>query len=242
MDQADEPRSPSLPKYFSLLSPNRQASIEDRGKRMASFASQISGISVASSTVSDFLEDKVAFLASEVDVIKTYRDGLLKAQKGSDISDKDFQEELKKVTTKIDILVQHKKVLTRQKRFIEDDLEEEVAKKKKDIGDGPDTDFFERAYANTIIPRVMGASSKQAKNIFTKHDQARIRERVLDYYGALKKFDGKTIKVHCHLSGWWVPSLVKAAHLVPKQLSGEELSFLFGVQETPLQDPRNGLF
>jgi hypothetical protein len=56
-------------------------------------------MSVASSTVSDFLEDKVAFLASEVDVIKTYRDGLLKAQKVSDISDKDFQEELKKVTT-----------------------------------------------------------------------------------------------------------------------------------------------
>ena len=240
MDQADELRSPSLPKYFSLLSPNRQASIEDRGKRMVSFASQMSGISVASSTVSDFLEDKVAFLASEVDVIKTYRDGLLKAQKVSDISDKDFHEELKKVTTKIDILVQHKKVLTRQKRFIEDDLEE-VAKKKKDIGDGPDTDYFERAYANTIIPRVMGSSCKQPKNTFTKHDQARFRERVLDYYGASRK-GGEEARAYCHLTGWWKPQTAKAAHLVPKQLSGEELSFLFGVQETPLQDPRNGLF
>ena len=135
---------------------------------MTSFASQMS---ITSSTVSDFLEDKVAFLASKVDVIKTYRDGLLKAQRVSDISDKDFQE-LKKVTAMIDILVQHKKVLTRQKQFIEDDLEEEVAKKKKDIGDRHDTDFFERAYANTIIPRVMGALSKQPKNTFTKHDQA----------------------------------------------------------------------
>ena len=161
-------------------------------------------MSVTSSTVSDFLEDKVAFLASEVDVIKTYRDGLLKAQKVTDISDKDFQEELKKVTAKIDILVEHKKVLTRQKRFIEEDLEEEVvAKKKKDIGDEPDTDFIERAYANTIVPRVMGSSCKQPKNAFTKHDQARFRERVLDYYGALDKLDGKTVGAHCHLSGWY---------------------------------------
>ena len=35
---------------------------------------------------------------------------------------------------------------------------------------------------------------------------------------------------------------IRAAHLVPKQLSSKELSFLFGVQETPHQDPRNGLF
>ena len=38
MDQADELWSLSLPKYFSLLSLNRQASIEDCGKRMTSFA------------------------------------------------------------------------------------------------------------------------------------------------------------------------------------------------------------
>jgi hypothetical protein len=238
MDQANEPRSASLQKYFSLMSPKRQ---EGCGKQMTSIASQMSGFSVASSTVSDFLEDKVAFLGSEVEIIKTCRDGLLNAQKVSDISDEDFQGELKKITAKIVILVEHKKILTRQKRFIEEDLEEIVAKKKKEIGDEPDADFIERAYANTIIPRVMGSSSKKTEKKFAKLDQARFRERVLDYYGASQKSDQMTI-AYCHLTGWSESKQIKAAYLVPKQLSGEELSFLFGVQETPLQDPRNGLF
>jgi hypothetical protein len=54
----------------------------------------------------DFLENKVAFLSSEINIIKTYTDGLLKAQKVSDISNEDFHIELKKITAKIDILVE----------------------------------------------------------------------------------------------------------------------------------------
>jgi hypothetical protein len=63
--------------------------------------------------------------------------------------------------------------LTRQKRFIEEGSEEVVAKKKKNIADEPDAAFIKRAYANTIVPRVMRSSSKQPKNKFTKYDQAR---------------------------------------------------------------------
>ena len=42
-----------------------------------------------------------------------------------------------------------------------------------DQADEPHADFIERAYASTIVPRVMGSSSKQPKDTFTKHDQAR---------------------------------------------------------------------
>jgi hypothetical protein len=61
---------------------------------MTSIILKISGISVMSSTVLDFLEDKVTFLSSEINIIKTYTDGLLKAQKISDISNQDFHVEL----------------------------------------------------------------------------------------------------------------------------------------------------
>lgn len=33
---------------------------------------------------------------------------------------------------------------------------------------------------------------------------------------------------------------MKAAHLVPKSLQSDELSYLFGVGEIDLNDPRNG--
>jgi hypothetical protein len=39
---------------------------------------------------------------------------------------------------------------------------------------------------------------------------------------------------------WWDSKSVKAAHLVLKSLLGDELSYLFGVGEVILSNPRNG--
>jgi hypothetical protein len=41
--------------------------------------------------------------------------------------------------------------LRRQKRFIEEDFEEVIAKKKKYIGDESDANFIERAYMLTAL-------------------------------------------------------------------------------------------
>ncbi|KAJ5113262.1 hypothetical protein N7456_001796 [Penicillium angulare] len=46
---------------------------------------------------------------------------------------------------------------------------------------------------------------------------------------------------YCHLTGFWDKGLVKAAHLVAKSLSTDEISDLFGVEQIVLSDPRNGL-
>lgn len=40
---------------------------------------------------------------------------------------------------------------------------------------------------------------------------------------------------------WWPKEAVKAAHLVPKLITGDELAFLFGVKELVLKDARNGI-
>ena len=82
----------------------------------------------------------------------------------------------------------------------------------------------------------MAASSKQKKSSF---DQEQFRKKVLDYYGALD-VQGEDSAAYCHLTGWWDKGSVKASHLVPKSLSGEEISFLFDIGELVLSDPRNG--
>ncbi|KAM5445498.1 hypothetical protein MaudCBS49596_007482 [Microsporum audouinii] len=45
-----------------------------------------------------------------------------------------------------------------------------------------------------------------------------------------------------HLTGaWYTAKYVRAAHLGPKSLGGDELKHLFGVGEVVLEDPRNGI-
>jgi hypothetical protein len=101
---------------------------------------------------------------------------------------------------------------------------------KKNRFHEPDLSFFERAYTDSIVPRVMGASAKQRKNHFR---QDKFKSDLLKYYGAVKGI-GSGKAAWCHLTGWWDSKFVKAAHLVPKSLSGDELSYLFGVGEVIL--------
>jgi hypothetical protein len=69
----------------------------------------------------------------------------------------------------------------------------------------------------------------------------KFRDDLLVYYSASKvSLLNRTVH-HCHLSGKWCPpSVVKAVYIVPKLLESEALSYLFGVEEANLSDPRNG--
>ena len=44
------------------------------------------------------------------------------------------------------------------------------------------------------------------------------------------------------MTGWWDNANVKAAHLVPKSLSEEEITFLFGASEPVKYMPQNGKY
>ncbi|KAJ5936761.1 hypothetical protein N7466_003211 [Penicillium verhagenii] len=101
---------------------------------------------------------------------------------------------------------------------------------------GPSDDgLLRRAYADTIIPRVMGAAAKTKKRPF---DQKAFKKDVKQYYGLPTHPKDHSF---CHVLCFAVPaSFVKAAHLVPKSLSEPEVSHIFGVQDGVLTDPRNG--
>jgi hypothetical protein len=90
------------------------------------------------------------------------------------------------------------------------------SKQDKDV----DVALLERAYTNTIVPRVMAALAKQRKGSFR---QSNFKKAVLNFYNA-----SDNDSAYCHLTGWWQSSDVKAAHLVPKSLTSEEVSCLFG--------------
>lgn len=45
---------------------------------------------------------------------------------------------------------------------------------------------------------------------------------------------------YCYLTGWHTSKLVEAAYLVPESLDSDEVSYIFGVEELLLSDPRNG--
>ncbi|KAK2762298.1 hypothetical protein FQN54_001308 [Arachnomyces sp. PD_36] len=76
--------------------------------------------------------------------------------------------------------------------------------------------------ASEMCARVMSATAKQKKQNF---DQAKFKREVSQYLGAAEN----------------ITTDIKAAHIVPKLLNGDELSFLFGVGKLVLSDRRNGI-
>lgn len=227
--------SPLPTRYSSLLSPDRQ---KQRQERKASHTSQLSESSDASTTVSDFFEDKICEYQHAIDYLDVYKAGLIEARSSNKLKAGEFNREMAPILDTYSKTCQNLKILKRQKRFLEDDLMEELDSGKRLKGDlEPDFDFLERAYTSTIMPRVM-SMAKQQKTSFSQH---RFRKEVIRYYKA-EMSEPNHEGVWCHLTGWHESNVVKAAHLVPKSLSEEELSYLFGVRGEISYDARNGKY
>lgn len=78
-----------------------------------------------------------------------------------------------------------------------------------------------------------------------KLEKAQFCKDVIEHLNAAYKLEQpgstkKVLLVWCHLTGWQQPELVKAAHIVPKYLHGDELVHLFGDKEIVLSSPLNG--
>ena len=120
--------------------------------------------------------------------------------------------------------------LKRQKKAISDDIDEVM----------PQYSTIESAYCSILTTKIMSASGKQRKG--RRFNQSEYSKAVLSFYGAERRRSSGTIEKYCHLTGWQNAALVKCAHLVPKSLESDELAYLFGVRETVLSEPRNGMF
>lgn len=117
-------------------------------------------------------------------------------------------------------------LLLNQQKIISEDMEDEIVVKRRRTNiDEPDIQFFERAYAATIVPKVMGATACQKKRRF---DTSRFKKAVLNAYNAARVESGAQF-AWCWT--WYETSVVRAAHLVPKSLNPREVAYLFGIKE-----------
>lgn len=227
------PNAPT--RISSLFSSKRQALLKGHKERNVCASSQLLTPSVASN-VSDFLEEKVKACQSTVDYWEDYGAGLREANDDRSLSASMYQTEMKRMLDSYKPAIQELDVLKKQRKNLVEDLGDEAdARKRQNVQDGLSADFLERAYTDTIIPRVMGACAKQRTR---KFKQGEFKKAVESYYFAVDKPRERS---YCHLMGWLDMSTIKCAHLVPKSLSGPELAHIFGVEEDDvLYNPRNG--
>ena len=225
-------------RVSSLMTPDRHQRLRQYQERSVSAASRISKISHNSleSTASDFLEAKISELEDEKGYLLCWREGLDEAKEAGSLTTAAFHEEIQPFLTRFKRTVSTINVLKRQKKVLAEDLEEQIALKKQRVQDPPDEALLERAYRDTIIPRVMSASAKRPASAF---DQSAFKVAVRRYYGIDTQCSKRMS--YCHVLGEILPAtLVKVAHLVPKSLTQDEVSHLFGGEHAVATDPRNG--
>ena len=215
---------PAIPERVSSLLPKaRQEKLENLLKRKVSSVSQLT----TSKTVSEFIEAKTEQLESEYELGDAQRtfykdalhDKLLTFEQYEDIS-RNFpsQDHLEHVQVEI-------RLLKKQRKIIQDDLEEIQPQKPQ----------LEAAYISLITSRVEAACAK-APPTGTKIDRKEFRKDVLKHYAGERRNETTGQMEHyCALTGWYGAngakgtSPVKAAHIVPRSLTGEDLEYLFGV-------------
>lgn len=187
----------------------------------------MSKFSFASSTVSDFLEEKVKACEYEFEASSAQLQIIQHTRETQNLDSDEYDALSQPLLEHLNRLTTEKRLLKKQSRLIRDDLDEEVEHKKTRQAE-PGVEFYERAYLDSIIPRIMGATNKQQKSSF---NTAQFRNAVLEAYNAVKN-EGPLKLAWCHLAGVWEPAgNVKAAHLVPKSLSRQDLAYLFGADE-----------
>ncbi|EEQ32089.1 hypothetical protein McanCB56680_005637 [Microsporum canis] len=226
-------------KYSTILPQNQQERLEKKYSRVVGTASNASRSSIETS-VSEFLERKIDALTAGLDYYEEYQNGLRSALNRKDLTEEDYRNELITLDKQYTPAIRELKIIKRQFRTIEADVEEEreVDLKRQKCAKDANLDFLERAYTATMVTRVMGASSLKSSSSFS---QKEFRKGVIKYLGAKNDSEG-TERAWCHITGMWHDSdNIKAAHIVPKALRGDELKHLFGVGEVVLEDPRNGI-
>ena len=120
-------KQPPIPERFSSLLPqDRWKKIEENRQRHVSHTSTMSTQSIASTTVSDFLEQKIESCNLNMEYLKSYRDGLHDAYP---FCKDEFNKELSGIVKKLEPLSNEIRVLKRQRKLIIlEDLQDEIKK------------------------------------------------------------------------------------------------------------------
>ena len=82
---------------------------------------------------------------------------------------------------------------------------------------------------------IIFATNKPKKKNYSRSE---FKKGVIAFYGAEQdsENDGDIDSLWCHLTGWLALADIKAAHIAPKSLESNELSYLFRAGEGRLSD------
>src|SRR6266487_2667898 len=94
-------RPPIPERYSSLMPEERQTTLREQKARSVSHKSQASQTSVATSTISEFIESKVRSCQLDVDYIESYRNGLREALDAQKLVEEEYRKEFSSVFDKL---------------------------------------------------------------------------------------------------------------------------------------------
>lgn len=224
-------------EHVELMPAKSREALSALYKRSVSAATDASQISV-NLTVSEFLEKKAILLMSGIDFYREYQNGLLDAMDTGALTTEEYQTTMEKYDKEYGPIYKELRVLKRQRRTLEQDIEEEREQKLPNLAPEQSKGSLERAYSSAMDSRLMGTIG-QSREEFNqgKRFQTKFWKDLIDYYHAAKPPIGK--RIWCHILGWCLKEEIKAAHFVPTALGSDELALLFGDGELVLSDPRN---
>ncbi|KAJ5496896.1 hypothetical protein N7463_008883 [Penicillium fimorum] len=214
------------PRTLAVMLQDRQRALLAKDKREPQ----------TSRSISDFLELKIRDYKIDLDYIQCAHEGLLRALDANALTGPEYVTALQPFMKSARSASQELKTFSRQRKILEEHFEEQAIVKRQRQGE-PDVEILERAYIETILPKVMSATAKLPKNktiVGSQFNTCNFKRNVNKYYGIPEKAG------LCHLMGNWDLADIKAAHLVPKSLSGDEIAYLFGVEMLELSNPSNG--
>ncbi|KAL8697688.1 MAG: hypothetical protein Q9201_007003 [Fulgogasparrea decipioides] len=189
--------------------------------------------STVTSSVDEFLSSKVEDISLDIEYAHTLLKGIQESFDDKLIPENILQDAKQSIQYNEARGERELVVLKRQRKIVKEDMEDLT----------PSFSTLEDAYTSVIVSKTLAAQANKKKGeIF---DQCGFRASVIEYYNAGRRVAVKDNEpydeVFCHLTGWQDAKNIKAARIVPKSLKGDELSYLFGVGEVILSDPRNGL-
>lgn len=132
---------------------------------------------VSPRAVSEFLEAKIVQLMDRRNSLLEEKNGIIESR--DMIPEQDFQRQLEATFDEIRPTVRDLRMLSQSKRVIEQDLEEDLENtgSKRARQNEPDIGFYERAYANSLAPRVMGVECKAIQGSLYQTRPSRLQSK-----------------------------------------------------------------
>ena len=215
-------------KYLTLLPPSISSTLVSLRAKVENYRSQSSDHTSNSFSTSGFLDTKILFLNAQTEYFELYQLAVRNFQREHIMSGVQCQEERDKIAEEEYETANEAIAIRLGRKIIQEDIDDALK------AECP----IEDAYAASMVGRVRLSTGKQKAQNFS---QSRFKQDVLDYYDA--RFSDDTSKLSwCHLLGWYAADAVRAAHLVPKSLEEDSVSYLFGGEVKPATDVRNGMY